>query len=370
MASLLLTVVLSFSFLLPGWADELANKKQELERVNRLIQQNRQKLQENKRQQQSVLAELELIDRDLKQTNEELEQLTGEISSLQASIDEVEKKLDKAEADLQRRTEILHDRLRHIYTEGDVSFLEVLLQAESMTDFLTRFDLMQRIAEQDMRLMKELAAERDAVKRMKEELEAKRNRLVSLQQATREKQTYLAARSEDRKQVLKQLESEREAYERALNELEATSRQLTRIIQQLQAKNSSPRKGTGRFIWPASGPITSGYGMRYHPILQEYRMHTGIDIGAAYGARVVAADGGTVIYTGWLGGYGQVVVIDHGGGISTLYAHLSSIAVSTGSTVQQGQTIGYVGSTGWSTGPHLHFEVRVNGEPQNPLAYL
>lgn len=367
---LLLAITLSFSSLLPGWADELTDKKQELDKVNKQIQQNRQKLQENKKQQQNVLAELDKIDRDMKQTSQELEQLANEIDSLQASIAETEKELQKAEEDLQKRTEILYERLRNIYTEGDVSFLEVLLKSESVTDFLTRFDLMQRIAEQDMNLTKELAAERDAIKKTKQELEARRNRLASLQQSTREKQTYLAARSEDRKQVLKQLESQRETYERALNELEATSRQLTQIIQQLQAKSPSPRKGTGRFIWPVSGPITSGYGMRYHPILQEYRMHTGIDIGVGYGTKVAAADSGTVIYTGWLGGYGQVVVIDHGGGISTLYAHLSSIAVSTGSAVQQGQTVGRVGSTGWSTGPHLHFEVRVNGNPQNPLSYL
>ncbi|HHW41050.1 MAG TPA: peptidoglycan DD-metalloendopeptidase family protein [Syntrophomonadaceae bacterium] len=367
---LLLGMVLAFGALLPSWADELESKKQELNRVNSLIQQRKQQIKETEKKRQGVLAELGQIDRDIKQATEDLEQLNRDMESLQAAIGVTEEKLRKAEADLQKRTGILHERLRNIYTEGDVSFLEVLLQSESMTDFLTRFDLMQRIAEQDVRLMKELAAERDAIEKTKRELEAKRNRVASLQESTRAKQTYLAARSEDRKQLLNQLETQREAYERALDELEATSRQLAQLIQQLQSRNPSPRKGTGRFIWPASGPITSNYGMRYHPILHQNRMHTGIDIGAPAGAKVAAADGGTVIYTGWMGGYGQVVVIDHGGGISTLYAHLSSINVGTGSTVQQGQTVGRVGSTGWSTGPHLHFEVRVNGNPQNPLSYL
>jgi murein DD-endopeptidase MepM/ murein hydrolase activator NlpD len=123
-------------------------------------------------------------------------------------------------------------------------------------------------------------------------------------------------------------------------------------------------------IWPVNGTVTSGYGYRIHPILGKRILHTGIDIAAASGTSIWAADGGTVIYATWVSGYGNTVAIDHGGGISTLYAHQSSMAVSYGQKVKKGQVVGYVGSTGYSTGPHLHFEVRVNGTPVDPMGYL
>ena len=123
-------------------------------------------------------------------------------------------------------------------------------------------------------------------------------------------------------------------------------------------------------IWPADGPITSYYGYRTHPIHGVRKLHTGLDIGAGHGQTVVAAADGTVIMSDWYGGYGQTVVIDHGGGISTLYAHNSALLVSVGQTVSQGQAIARVGSTGVSTGPHCHFEVRVNGVPEDPLGWL
>lgn len=372
LVSLLLGAALALGSLLPGWASELEDRKRELNEVNRMIEVRKQQIQENKRRQRNVLEELDRLDRDIDRVEQELQALNGQIAALERAIDAARQELQKAEEDLEERTAILHQRLRDIYTEGQVSYLEVLLQATSLGDFLTRFDLMQRIAEQDIKLMKELAAERDRIEQRKKDLEARQERLTLLREQTRVKQSYLTARSEEKKGVLNQLESEREAYERALDELEATSRRLAQIIQQLQAKEPSPRRGTGRFIWPVPGysTVTSGYGMRFHPILRQSRMHTGIDIAAPTGAAVVASDDGTVIYTGWLGGYGQVVVVDHGGGYSTLYAHLSRIAAGNGSQVRQGETIGYVGSTGWSTGPHLHFEVRVNGEPQNPSGYL
>lgn len=369
---MLLGVILAFGFLWPSWASELDQHKKELEKVNRLIQQQKEQIAENKQKQRSVLWELEKLEQDIDKTDQDLQKLNTDLVVLQAAIRMARKELQKAEADLDARTEILYQRLRDIYIEGHVSYLEVLLQSASVGEFLTRFDMLQRLAAQDIKLMKELAVQRDRIVERKKDLENKRERVAFLQERAEVKKSYLAARTKERKRVLDNLQSQREAYERALDELEATSRYLTQIIQQLQAKRSSSRQGTGRFIWPAPGygMITSAYGMRFHPILRQYRMHTGIDIGAPMGTSVIASDGGTVIYTGWMGGYGEVVVIDHGGNYSTLYAHLSSILVRSGDQVRQGQTVGRVGSTGWSTGPHLHFEVRVNGEPQDPTNYL
>jgi murein DD-endopeptidase MepM/ murein hydrolase activator NlpD len=147
---------------------------------------------------------------------------------------------------------------------------------------------------------------------------------------------------------------------------------LEQLIRDAQSKDKKPKQGTGSFIWPLSGyrTITDDYGMRYHPILKTRRMHTGMDIAAPKGVPIMAAQSGEVILAGWYGAYGQAVIIDHGAGVATLYGHQSVLKVKVGQQVTKGDTIGLVGSTGWSTGPHLHFEVRVNGSPANPHNYV
>jgi len=162
------------------------------------------------------------------------------------------------------------------------------------------------------------------------------------------------------------------AYEKALDEMEEAQRKLNKMIAELQAKQKKGYMGTATFAWPTPGytRITSPYGWRIHPIYKTRRMHTGIDIGAPAGSNIVAATHGEVIYADWLGGYGKTVVLDHGGGISTMYAHTSVILVEVGQKVRKGQVIAKVGSTGVSTGPHLHFEVKINGNHTDPWKYF
>ncbi|MFY9140862.1 MAG: peptidoglycan DD-metalloendopeptidase family protein [Thermacetogeniaceae bacterium] len=371
--SILLGMVLIFSQMAPGLASTLEQKKEELSEVNSQLKERRQQLRENEKKQQDIVKELDSIERDIAQISSELKRYEQDISRLQQSIAELEPVLQEKEEALQVKTEILNQRLRDIYMQGNLSYLEVLLDSTSMSDFLTRLDFLKRLMENDAKLVKETAAERDELARQKRELEEKKEQVLSLKRATERKRNTLAARSQEREDTLRRLQADKAACERAIKELEESSRKLTQIIQQYQSSNpsySSPPKGNGSMVWPASGPITSGYGMRTHPITGIYKMHTGIDIGAPHGNPIWAADSGIVIYVGWMSGYGNTVIIDHGGGISTLYAHMSSFAVSSGSRVSQGQVIGKVGSTGLSSGPHLHFEVRINGYHINPLAYV
>lgn len=376
--SLLLGMVLIFCQMAPGLASTLEQKKEELSEVNSQLKERKQQLRENVKKQQDIVKELDSIEQDIAQISSDLERYEHDISRLQQSIGELESVLQEKEEALQVKTEILNKRLRDIYMQGKLSYLEVLLDSTSMSDFLTRLDFLKRLMENDAKLVKETAAERDELARKKRELEEKKEQVLSLKRATELKQNTLAARSQEREDTLKRLQADEEACERAIKELEATSRQITQMIQQYQANNPnpSPPQGTGRFIWPAAGPITSEYGMRWHPIYHRYSPHEGIDLGAPYGSDIWAADGGTVIFVGLQSGYGNTVIIDHGGGISTLYAHMSSFAVSRGDVVSQGQKIGEVGGipgtpgAGSSTGAHLHFGVYINGNATNPLGYL
>lgn len=376
--SILLGIMLLFCQMAPGLASTLEQKKEELSEVNNQLKERRQQLRENEKKQQDIVKELDSIERDIAQISSDLERYEQDLSKLQQSIAELEPLLQKKEEALKKKTEILNQRLRDIYMQGNLSYLEVLLDSTSMSDFLTRLDFLKRLMENDAKLVKETAAERDELARKKRELDEKKEQVLSLKRATELKRNTLAARSQEREDTLKRLQADEEACERAIKELEATSRQITQMIQQYQANNPnpSPPQGTGRFIWPAAGPITSEYGKRRHPIYHRYSPHEGIDLGAPYGSDIWAADGGTVIFVGLQSGYGNTVIIDHGGGISTLYAHMSSFAVSRGDVVSQGQKIGEVGGipgtpgAGSSTGAHLHFGVYINGNATNPLGYL
>lgn len=214
---------------------------------------------------------------------------------------------------------------------------------------------------------------------MKEELEAQEARLLrqqarlaALRQAIAAETQELQAAEAEQRQLLRQVQLKRETYERWLQEWEEESRAIAALLRRLQqAQRGRPRPipaWTGPFLRPVDGPIVSGFGYRVHPVFRRVKFHYGVDIAAPYGTPIRAAANGVVVFAGWRRAYGNTVILDHGNGLATLYAHCSQILVSEGEVVRQGQIIARVGSTGLSTGPHLHFEVRQYGEPVNPLA--
>jgi murein DD-endopeptidase MepM/ murein hydrolase activator NlpD len=276
----------------------------------------------------------------------------------------------------------LNARLVQVYEQGDVSSLDVVLEARSLSDLIDRLEYVRQLASADDRIATSVgrardsarearaktrklrgvvAAETRAVQARTEQVRAVRDELLA---NTRQ---LVSARSTKRVNLADVRASERQAAAES-QALERVSEALGAQIQAAQAASSysppSSAPSSSGFIWPVNGPVVSPFGMRWG------RMHTGIDIGVSYGTPIHAAAAGQVIYAGWMDGYGNLVFIDHGRGISTGYAHQSSIAVSNGQSVAQGQVIGYVGCTGHCFGPHLHFEVRVNGSPVDPLGYL
>jgi murein DD-endopeptidase MepM/ murein hydrolase activator NlpD len=316
---------------------------------------------------------LAVLERDLAAHRSRLARLQARLREQAATL----RRLTQEHAVAQRR---LEERLVELYESEEASELEILLQAQTFSDLLEQLDYFRAIGEQDKRIA-------DTIKRLQNEMRLAKQETAStkgevskataiLAQKTEEqraaraallaRQAALAAARNSKQSLLADVKHDRHADEEDLEAMQAASAAIAAQIQGSQGGSSGSGGGTpssSGLIWPVSGPITSGFGWRWG------RMHEGIDIGASCGTTIHAAASGTVIYAGWMDGYGNITIIDHGGGLATAYGHQSSLYVGGGS-VSQGQAIGAVGSTGHSTGCHLHFEVRVNGTPVNPLNYL
>jgi murein DD-endopeptidase MepM/ murein hydrolase activator NlpD len=284
-----------------------------------------------------------------------------------------------AEAELAREERLFEQRIVAMYKRGSVTSLDVLVGATGWTDLVTRLSFVRDLTRYENDLVAQLAASRARVAAEKrdlaraevatgkaaDQLQAQTQRLAQLKAAAEQQYATLSSTRSAKADLLAKAATTRAGYEQQERELQAESTRLGAII----AGTSGGGHGTGRFESPIAGPVTSGFGWRIHPIFHTREFHTGIDIGAASGSAIHAADSGSIIIAGPEGGYGNCIVIDHGGGLSTLYAHMSGFA-ATGGAVRRGQVIGYVGMTGFATGPHLHFEVRKAGQPVDPLAYL
>jgi murein DD-endopeptidase MepM/ murein hydrolase activator NlpD len=272
----------------------------------------------------------------------------------------------------------LNSRLVATYESDQPDELAFMLAASSFSELIDGLDYARLVARRDREIVnavdeskREVAAARrqtrrarDSVRHQAQIVAVRVHQVRVLRDQLVANKGALEAAREQKKVSLDSLNAQERADAEEIDGLQAVSADLAAKIRAAQARSTVRRVSGAGFIWPVSAPITSPFGWRWG------RMHEGIDLGASYGSPIAAVAAGVVIYAGWEGGYGNLVVIDHGGGIATAYGHQSSIAVSLGQSVSQGETLGYVGSTGHSTGPHLHFEVRVNGQAVDPLGYL
>jgi murein DD-endopeptidase MepM/ murein hydrolase activator NlpD len=292
------------------------------------------------------------------------------------------KKLELAEAQAELELEQRNFAERAIlsYKSDDLDYVDVLLASSSFEDLISRANLIHDLLGGNNELVGGLETARDEVDTEKDAIAKREGAVADAAQVLREKSDELAAleaaQAASRAAALAVRQQKAGALKGVNKDLAELERQENQILAESQALagvitgSSGGGQGTGDLMYPVSGPVTSPFGWRIHPILGYKKFHTGLDFGVGYGTPIRASDSGTVIYSTWMGGYGNVVIVDHGNGLSTLYAHQSSVAAGNGARVTRGQTVGYVGSTGFSTGPHLHFEVRVNGNPVDPMGYL
>jgi murein DD-endopeptidase MepM/ murein hydrolase activator NlpD len=352
------------------------------------------KLQTAKRKEAQITETIDVVQGRINTAKSTLRQINHKLSDLSNRHVQAVARLTRTQDKLTERRRLLGKRLRENYERRRTTYAEVLLQSRNVHQLLSRAYYVKKIVRSDAELVSDIKADVDVVSQEKHKLE---------QQAVEEKQ--LAAEYEEKKasyasdlvkkqKLLASAQEVREQAQDELDELESESNEMTNRIRALsevlrqrqealrreaaaaRRNGQHPDKDTpaplptvfhGHFIKPCPGRITSTFGMRYHPVLHVRKLHTGVDFGAPRGTPIHAAAAGVVIIAGYNRGYGNCVIIDHGGGISTLYGHCSSLAVSEGQSVKQGQVIGRVGSTGYATGPHLHWEVRRNGTPVRPL---
>ncbi len=368
---------LLLSFTLPALAEvseddktKVKEKQEELQEIQGQMGQKKARVDQTRQKARVAHEQLREVESSLAAAEKELSTLETNLGGVENQMATNEGILAKAKADLKARNAAYAKRVRNIYMHGQMNYLDVLLGAKDFSDFTTRVELLLRIVRNDIQLIDQIKEGQQVVKTQQEKLEQDRREIKKLRDETAAKKETIAEHRKQRRVVFEQAAGERDQAEREYNDLMATSQRITDMIKRLEAGGQITGRGTGSMSWPIRGPITSPFGWRVHPIFGTQKYHSGMDIAGDYGDPIRAADDGVVVSSGWLGGYGYCVIIDHGNGLTTLYGHNSELHVSVGNKVYKGQTIALCGSTGYSTGPHCHFEVRKHGETVNPMNYL
>lgn len=375
--SIIILVLIICSSALTTFAENSTYYNNKKDSANANAQETQQELDEVESQIDAVLQEVADLNVSILDYESQIKQLTEQLTTLETSIAQKEQELIE-------KKQTLEDRLVAMYMRKEPTFLDVLLSGELM-NFISNQNIIKQAANYDNDLINE-------VEELKTSLETEKTEVETLKQEKETKTAELQTMKAEKEQKAASLTEEQKALETQLSEYKAQAEQYAELERQAIAKEEAAKKAAasqnnssssnnavvtnpykgGKLAWPcpASSRITSQYGYRILFGVRDF--HTGIDIGASKGTNIVAAESGTVILAsyGWNGGYGNYIIINHGNGITTRYAHTSALYVSVGQTVSRGQVIAAVGSTGNSTGPHLHFEVRKNGSHTNPLNYL
>ena len=366
----------TLSFFSAFAADYDSQKKEQ----NQIIEDSQTKKEQIQKSLDKIIENITATSNQLSAAEDELNKVNDSLTKNQAALKEAQEKE-------QQQTESLRKRLRAIYEDGSLSYFNILMSSESIFDFFYKIEIIKEITEYDNNLLNTIKSTRAEIEDKQQQIEADKTAAEEKKAVVASKKQELDAQSQEKKDLINKENENIEAAKARLAKIEAEEERTRREIaareaeERRKAEEAAKKNGTvytpvvynaSGMIWPVPSChiITSDFKMRTHPTTGEYKLHTGIDIGCRSGSSVLAAQSGTVITAGYNIAYGHYIVISHGNGVSTLYAHNSSLLVSVGQTVKQGQTIARSGNTGYSTGPHMHFEVLINGNPVNPRGYV
>ncbi|MEH2109436.1 murein hydrolase activator EnvC family protein [Nostoc sp.] len=361
-----------------GSIDTLRQQQQQMNQQRQGVVGERDRLTNLQQEAQKNLTGLK---QNLQTTDSYIQESESRLQLAAQRLQQLESDLAVAERSYEERQIATVARLRYLQRSPASVGWAVLLQSQNISDFFSRRHQLKLVYQADEQILVKLNQQANLINKQKTEVEQQKNEIGLIREQLLAQKTDYQTQAQSQSELIQRLNSDRLALEAAQNQLERESKNLEVLIQQkvaeaeeAQGKTNSRTsiiiRGTGVMTYPSDAPTSSPFGWRMHPILGYRRFHAGLDFAASYGSKIRAADSGTVIFAGWYGGYGRAVIIDHGKGITTLYGHTSELYVTEGQTVERGQAIGAVGSTGFSTGPHLHFEVRRNGTPVDPTNYL
>lgn len=369
--SIIFTLICAISFVSYG-ADlnELQNQKNEIQSQ---IDENSSKLNDVNNELTESLQKIQKLDESINETSENLEKLNNEISEKEKEISKIQKELEETTKKYNEQKNLLDARIVEMYETGNTSYLDVILKSNSISDFISSYYLITELAAYDTDLLELVNNQIKQIDETKQNLDEEKAGLekeksnqqktqIALENTKLLRQNYIEKLSQEEQEIQAKIDE----YNNQINAIEAEIKSLAKVI-----TFGDEYKG-GTMQWPINGhyTITSNYGMRVHPITGIYKLHTGVDISATIGDDFTAMTDGIVVKAEYNAAYGNMVIIDHGGGVQTLYAHGSQIIAQVGQEVKAGDVVLKVGSTGYSTGPHAHFEIRVNGETVNPLDYV
>ncbi len=367
-----------------GLDSRIAQEEARMRILEKQISDHQRQAKQMGEKEKGVLGQINSLDQKKKVTEQRIKVLELKLEKVKNTIAGLQAEVKLTEGELEEMMGILENRLVDIYKYGGVAEFNLLLSSASAHEAMETSFLLHKIALQDESLIGEMLQKKDRLLKAAEQMKHQEKELAAnTASLSSERKTYREEISKSNV-FLDKVRKERSLHEQAARELQQSQKEIQQTVMALMKKKreeearGAPRAATqytylpsgGQLAWPIQGQITSSFGMRVHPTFKTKIVHTGIDIKGAQGTPVGAAGPGEVLFAGWLRGYGQVIIIDHGNNLSTVYAHLSSMSVREGAAVKKGQTIGAVGSTGVATGAHLHFEVRVGGEARDPMKYL
>ena len=370
-ATILILVIVS-GLCICVYAQDLTGLQEQSNEITEALNETNNRLQAVQEQLSTNMQQLQELDSQIAEAQEELNTINTDIDKLMIQIEENEEKLEKTQKEYDNIQELLDARLIQMYEAPKFQFLQVLLEAKNVTDFLSTYYAMKELSEYDAELLDTVKKQKQDIETTKQILSDKKQQVITSKQTQQKKTQVLANTKTMREYYISKLSTEEQELQTKIDEYNNQVAAIEAEIKLLALNSISEDYIGGAMIWPVPGytGITSEYGMRVHPITGAYKLHTGVDIGAPLGANFVAAANGIVSKATFNSAYGNMVIIDHGGGVQTLYAHGSEILVQLGQTVEAGTPILKVGSTGYSTGPHAHFEIRIDGQTINPLDYL